>query len=85
MADPRKHASFKTSLTGSSKLFQFMGNQQESRGVSVGVQAAEGVVANGEEVTVDNSSVVAVGGKKEVLATPENWVVARVSLRSSGL
>ncbi|CAN0457238.1 unnamed protein product [Pylaiella littoralis] len=55
-----------TGVSGSSKLYQFMGisDQQESRGVGVGVQAA-----------VENSA--AIGGEKELLATPENWVVGQ--------
>lgn len=49
--------------------------QQESRGVCVGVQTADGqVVANGE-VTANNS--VAVGEEKEPVANPSNWVVGR--------
>ncbi|CAN0033351.1 unnamed protein product, partial [Pylaiella littoralis] len=67
-----------TGISGSSKLYQFMGveeEQQESLGVCVGVQTADGqVVANGE-VAADNS--VAVGEEKELVANPSNWAVGR--------
>ncbi|CAN0331135.1 unnamed protein product [Pylaiella littoralis] len=69
-----------TVVSGSSKLYQFMRvaeEEQESRGVCVGVQtAASTAVVNGEEVTVNNS--VAVGEEKELVANPHNWVVGRI-------